>query len=259
MLTEKQNIVLQAVRFNQYGAFNGAKNLPVDYTFNAGDWAVWSNALDCSTVAGVPTGKALSGVVSTLVQAKLLWSDGECVGFTAAGFAIVETLPTRQEITMNEFFTTLCATVNRKEVATAIVTVQTYHNERNSELRINSVQTLVKKPVEELKLLLHSLLGDTLLLTEAGVTQLPAVIPPANVKIPKVKTGNQVLAAKNARIIRILKPLDVGDGPVAMRCKLLLDGMSITAFNTAMQAAGLPYARRLLRSCVRKGQIEYVV
>lgn len=91
MATEKQILVLKALRFNDFGAFNGAKVLPDGYVFDKQDWAVWSECIGDCGLANVPTGKALSGVVSTLTQAGLAWSDGECVGLTKAGFDLVET------------------------------------------------------------------------------------------------------------------------------------------------------------------------
>jgi hypothetical protein len=90
MATELQIRVLKSLRFNDFGTFNGAKTLPTDFTFNPDDWAVWSDCINCSLVPGVPTGKALGALVSTLKQAGLVWSDSECVGLTKAGFDLVE-------------------------------------------------------------------------------------------------------------------------------------------------------------------------
>lgn len=91
-LTSNQRAVLLAVLTNDYGSFNGGKT-PADYTFNPVDWQVWSNCIDCCGLEGaefaaLPKGKALSGTVGQLVRAGLLTSDGECVGFTKAGFEL---------------------------------------------------------------------------------------------------------------------------------------------------------------------------
>lgn len=98
-VTSNQRAVLLAVLTNEFGAFNGGKP-PADYVFNATDWQVWSNCIDCCGLVGadfaaLPKGRSLSGTVGQLVAAGLLTSDGECVSFTAEGYAEACKLDTR--------------------------------------------------------------------------------------------------------------------------------------------------------------------
>lgn len=85
-ITDKERAVLIAVLTNDYCAFNG--QIPHEgYVFDAGDWQVWADCIDCASVtSALPSGNALSGVVSSLCKKGLLTSDGECVCFTAEGY-----------------------------------------------------------------------------------------------------------------------------------------------------------------------------
>lgn len=53
--------------------------------------AIWSNCIGDTSEPDMPSGKQLSGIVSTLVQAGYLGSDGECVWLTRYGYSTVTT------------------------------------------------------------------------------------------------------------------------------------------------------------------------
>lgn len=87
-ITAKEHAVLQAILRNDYTRFNGS--VPdADYVFDEGHFEVWSDCIhlcDGSKDLGLPKGRALSAVVSSLAQKGLISSDGECVILRKAGF-----------------------------------------------------------------------------------------------------------------------------------------------------------------------------
>ena len=89
-VTAGQAAVLRAILTNDFTAYNG--RVPGDdYVFDASDFDVWSNCIDCATrIDGLPRGRALGATVSTLSQAGLVTVSGTgrdaCVRFTRAGY-----------------------------------------------------------------------------------------------------------------------------------------------------------------------------
>ena len=84
-LTDKEKAVLDNILHNDFGA--KPNYWAAEYKFNPGDFQVWSDCIgDSNSRYRVPTGKALSGTVASLVKKGLLTSDSECVAFTEAGF-----------------------------------------------------------------------------------------------------------------------------------------------------------------------------
>jgi hypothetical protein len=80
--TQKERAVLRAILTNFYTSANGR----VPASFDAFDSCVWANAInDANEPSGIE-GRALSGVVASLVAKKLARSDGECVSLTKAGY-----------------------------------------------------------------------------------------------------------------------------------------------------------------------------
>jgi hypothetical protein len=87
-ISQESLAVLQSIAFNYYTAFNGSKPRE-DYRFDSSDFQVWSDCIDCSAVRNVPSGKKLSGIVSSLCKSGMLKSDGECVALTESGFDFI--------------------------------------------------------------------------------------------------------------------------------------------------------------------------
>ena len=88
MATQNQVDLCKSILLNDYGAWGGSAQ-PADYVFNRHDFVVWSDCLDCSEIK-LPTGKALSGLVSSAVQAGLVYSSGETVCLTEAGYNLAK-------------------------------------------------------------------------------------------------------------------------------------------------------------------------
>jgi hypothetical protein len=87
MATQNQITVLRSILTNDFNAFNGAP--PRDgYTFNEDDFQVWSNCIQDSSERNCPTGRKLSSICSTLVQAGLAGSDNECIWLTKVGYDV---------------------------------------------------------------------------------------------------------------------------------------------------------------------------
>jgi hypothetical protein len=84
-LTEKEGLVLLSIYRNDYTAFNGG-HPKAGYVFNADDWQVWSADIDASPVKNLPKGRALSALVSSLVQKGAVTTNDECVVLTQAGY-----------------------------------------------------------------------------------------------------------------------------------------------------------------------------
>ncbi len=87
-ISQESLAVLQSIAFNYYAAFNGAKPRE-GYRFDKNDYVVWSDCIAHSSVKNVPTGKKLSGIVSSLCKSGMLKSDGECVTLTESGFNFI--------------------------------------------------------------------------------------------------------------------------------------------------------------------------
>lgn len=88
-LTALQTTVLRGIVQNEYTMRNGS--IPKEgYVFQAGDFDVWSADLDATREPDMPTGKRLSGVVSTLAQAGYVRSSGESVSLTEAGWDAIK-------------------------------------------------------------------------------------------------------------------------------------------------------------------------
>jgi hypothetical protein len=87
MPTDNQINLCKAIFANDYNAFNGRP--PSGVEFVQSNFQVWSDCLDCTSErVNLPSGKALSGLVSSAVQAGLVGSDGEAVWLTRAGFDV---------------------------------------------------------------------------------------------------------------------------------------------------------------------------
>lgn len=91
MATELQSLLCLSILKNDYGAYNGGKT-PKDYIFDEFDFQVWSDCLDCSSVKGLPSGRALSGLVSSAKQAGLVGSGGEVVYLTKSGWELARSI-----------------------------------------------------------------------------------------------------------------------------------------------------------------------
>lgn len=87
MASQNQITVLRSILTNDFTTFNGG--IPSDgYKFNEDDFQVWSNCIQDSSERDCPTGRKLSSICSTLVQAGLAGSDGECIWMTKAGYDV---------------------------------------------------------------------------------------------------------------------------------------------------------------------------
>lgn len=82
-ITEAEYSVLRSIARNEFAPNNGSE--PSSYW----EASTWSNTIDCNflTDCKCPTGKALSGVVSSLVRKGLLASSGDVVEHTEEGFS----------------------------------------------------------------------------------------------------------------------------------------------------------------------------
>jgi hypothetical protein len=86
-LTTSEIKVLDQLALNEFTCANGAE--PECHE----DVVVWVKEIATAhTVYQPVTGLALSGVMSSLVQKGLIWSDGECAGFTEEGFNVRRTI-----------------------------------------------------------------------------------------------------------------------------------------------------------------------
>lgn len=88
-ITTSEHSVLRALLTNDFTAFNGG--IPARYGM-ALDWAVWTADINSAAEPSTVEGRALSGVVSSLVQKGLVSSEGggknACTRLTEEGFKV---------------------------------------------------------------------------------------------------------------------------------------------------------------------------
>lgn len=96
-ITEGELTVLHAILTNDFTAFNGG--LPgtpeQPYTFDDGDWQVWTDCIDCclgAVASKLPKGKAFSATCSSLVRKGLIGvgkqGKDSCLWFTEEGYKV---------------------------------------------------------------------------------------------------------------------------------------------------------------------------
>ena len=162
----------------------------------------------------------------------------------------------------SKFATDLVNSVNRKEVAEAIVKVQAYLAARGVNLHINKVSTLVRSNVEVLQEQLSMLCGDDLTFDESGeVIRFPAEVA----EVVKIAEERSKVGAKGLfgydDVVTVLDAAfaskardDSGSGK---RLHLLKSGMTVRQFVSAVESetGSSKGARRTLRKLAKRSLV----
>jgi len=112
-VTENEKAVLKNIMINEYNSWNWSEP-PRDAT----RISTWVDCLDMGKEK-IPSGKALSGVVSSLSQKGLVWTDGEAIELTDEGIEMywnyIKLVDAIEEV--EEWISTYLNTANSSEKA----------------------------------------------------------------------------------------------------------------------------------------------
>jgi hypothetical protein len=168
---------------------------------------------------------------------------------------------------MSAFLANLSSSTSRREVAETVIKIQTYLG-----LRPNSVNTLIKKPVEELHELVGTLLGDELVLNDAGeVAPVPALVEAPKTDDASTDTSGTEEGddeADDGRTSKLAPPGHVitvttvlsgakfrAGSASAKRFGLLESGITVSEFVKRCADVGDERGLRTIRKALRRGYI----